>query len=70
VAAARCSSQLAATRQLISDTDQAGHARLAESNRTVEKNLLRIITALDEPETCCGGPGPGSSCACDSKSAG
>jgi hypothetical protein len=61
--------QLAATRQLISKADEAGHSRLAESNRTVERNLLRIITALDEPGQCCGGANDGGGCACDSQPA-
>ena len=43
--------------------DSRGQARLAESNRTVEKNLLRIITALDsftsgcDASNCCSQPG-------------
>lgn len=46
--------QLEATRTLITSADSNGHARLAESNRTVERNLLRIIDALDvNDQDCC-----------------
>jgi hypothetical protein len=46
--------QLADTRTLIEHAEQAGRARLAEMNRTVENNLLTIITTLEQPG-CCGG---------------
>jgi integrase len=39
--------QLTATRQLIGRAEQQGQERLAEMNRTVETNLLRIITSLE-----------------------
>ena len=56
--------QLEATRTLITTAEQKGHARLVESNRTVEKNLLRIISALDAPaEGCCDGGADGA-CSC------
>lgn len=60
--------QLEATRALITMADSRGHSRLAESNRTVEKNLLRIITALDSPtgncdaSNCCSQPGQKGIC--------
>ena len=53
--------QLTQTRDLIARAEQAGHQRLAEMNRTVEKNLIAIITGLT-PE--CGCDASGSSCAC------
>jgi ferredoxin len=37
--------QLEQTQTLINQADRNGHQRLAEMNRTVEKNLLAIITA-------------------------
>jgi integrase len=54
--------QLAQTRALISQAEQNGHQRVAEMNRTVEKNLLAIIGGLAGPGGC-GGACPGS-CAC------
>lgn len=39
--------QLAATRQLIDRAEQDGQQRMVEMNRTVEGNLLHIITSLD-----------------------
>ncbi len=43
--------QLDATRQLINRAEEGGQDRLAEMNRTVETNLLRIITSLqDHPQ--------------------
>ena len=52
--------QLDATRTLIERAEQHGQQRVAEMNRTVEKNLLSIITTLDRPDTC------GASCtSCD-----
>jgi len=44
--------QLDATRTLIERAEQHGQQRVAEMNRTVEKNLLSIITTLDRPESC------------------
>lgn len=52
--------QLDATRTLIERAEQHGQQRVAEMNRTVEKNLLSIITTLDRPDIC------GASCiSCD-----
>jgi hypothetical protein len=57
--------QLDDTRALIARAEADGHTRLAEMNRTVETNLLTIITTLEadqhdcrctsaDSETCCG----------------
>jgi len=57
--------QLDDTHALISRAETDGHTRLAEMNRTVETNLLTIITTLEadqrdcrcaaaDSETCCG----------------
>ncbi|HEX9175333.1 MAG TPA: tyrosine-type recombinase/integrase [Mycobacterium sp.] len=54
--------QLVDTRALIARAQTDGHTRLAEMNRTVETNLLTIITTLERRhrcscgngETCCG----------------
>jgi hypothetical protein len=57
--------QLDHTRALIARAEADGHTRLAEMNRTVETNLLTIITTLEadqhdcrctsaDSETCCG----------------
>ena len=57
--------QLEDTRALISRAESDGHTRLAEMNRTVETNLLTIITTLNaehpdcrcaaaNAQTCCG----------------
>jgi integrase len=54
--------QLAQTRTLISQAEQRGQQRVAEMNRTVEKNLIAIIGGLTGPGGCgtaCSGP-----CAC------
>ena len=54
--------QLAQTRALISQAEQHGQQRLAEMNRTVEKNLIAIIGGFTRPGGCgtaCSGP-----CAC------
>ncbi|WP_204011791.1 tyrosine-type recombinase/integrase [Virgisporangium aurantiacum] len=51
--------QLEQTQALIARADSNGQHRLAEMNRTVEKNLLAIIDGLTTG--CCGG---GKSCAC------
>jgi hypothetical protein len=53
--------QLEQTQTLITQADHNGHQRLAEMNRTVEKNLLAIIDGLTTSGGCCGG---GKSCAC------
>jgi hypothetical protein len=50
--------QLEATRSLIAAAEGRGQERVAEMNRTVEKNLLAIITGLTAPGGC------GSSCGC------
>jgi integrase len=42
--------QLDATRQLIIRAEQHGQQRMIEMNRTVEANLLRIITSLEQPD--------------------
>jgi integrase len=44
--------QLAQTRTLIEQAEQRGHQRMAEMNRSVEKNLLTIITGLTTPSGC------------------
>ena len=54
--------QLAQTRALISQAGQRGQQRLAEMNRTVEKNLVAIIGGLAAPGGCGGTCSP--SCAC------
>lgn len=41
--------QLTATRQLIDRAEHDGQERMVEMNRTVETNLLRIITSLEAP---------------------
>jgi integrase len=52
--------QLAQTRTLISQAEQRGQQRVAEMNRTVEKNLIAIIGGLTGGcGTACSGP-----CAC------
>lgn len=55
--------QLEQTQALIAHADAGGHQRLAEMNRTVERNLIAIIDGLDGPG-CCGGA---SSCSCSRK---
>lgn len=52
--------QLEATRALVATAEARGQERLAESNRTVAKNLLRIITALDGEAHVC----PAGGCGC------
>jgi hypothetical protein len=54
--------QLTQTRGLIEQAEQQGHQRLVEMNRTVEKNLLAIITGLNAPGDC--GVSCSTSCAC------
>lgn len=52
--------QLEQTQALIAQADTNGHQRLAEMNRTVERNLLAIIDGLSGPGCCSGG----TSCSC------
>jgi integrase len=54
--------QLAQTRTLIEQAEQRGQQRVAEMNRTVEKNLIAIITGLTAPSGCAGSCS--TSCAC------
>lgn len=54
--------QLVQTRGLVEKAERNGQLRLAEMNRTVEKNLLAIISGLTAPGGC--GAGGASSCAC------
>lgn len=59
--------QLAQTRALISQAEQHGQERLVEMNRTVEKNLLTIISGLGPSHGCgagAGAEGCASSCGC------
>ncbi len=56
--------QLGATRELIARGEANGQARLAEMNRTVEKNLLAIIGALDSDCGCA------ATCGCAGSAAG
>jgi len=53
--------QLEQTQTLITQADHNGQQRLAEMNRTVEKNLLAIIDGLTTSGGCCCG---GKPCAC------
>ena len=54
--------QLDATRALIAQAEQRGQERVVEMNRTVETNLLAIITGLSAETSCC--QGPSARCAC------
>jgi hypothetical protein len=54
--------QLNATRALISRAEQRGQERVVEMNRTVETNLLAIITGLTAEHSC--GDGCTAGCAC------
>jgi hypothetical protein len=54
--------QLTQTRALISQAGQRGQQRLAEMNRTVEKNLIAIIGGLTGPGGC--GPACSGPCTC------
>jgi hypothetical protein len=54
--------QLEATRSLIAAAEGRGQERVAEMNRTVEENLLAIISGLTAPDGC------GSSCGCGTPS--
>jgi integrase len=56
--------QLADTRALITRAHTDGHTRLAEMNRTVETNLLTIITTLESDQQHCQCPGAGSETCC------
>lgn len=54
--------QLQATRALISQAEERGQDRVVEMNRTVETNLLAIITGLTTNPSCCQDPGTGCGC--------
>ncbi|HEY5842528.1 MAG TPA: tyrosine-type recombinase/integrase [Mycobacterium sp.] len=54
--------QLAQTRELIEQAEHRGHQRLVEMNRTVETNLLAIITGLGEDG--CSATTCSTSCTC------
>ena len=55
--------QLDATRALITRAETDGHTRLAEMNRTVETNLLTIISTLEHDPSCrCGNTSSGETC--------
>jgi integrase len=56
--------QLEQTRVLIDHAERHGHQRVAEMNRTVEKNLLAIISGLGAAAHGCSGIGCSGSCAC------
>lgn len=60
--------QLASTRQLIARGEAQGQHRLVEMNRTVESNLLNIISTLDDNHGC-GCHDALSNCACASQGA-
>lgn len=60
--------QLAQTRTLIGQAGQRGQQRLAEMNRTVEKNLIAIIGGLTASGGC--GTGCTSPCGCAASPAG
>jgi hypothetical protein len=53
--------QLEQTRTLIEQAEEHDHQRVVEMNRTVEKNLLAIISGLSETSRCCS-TGGSSSC--------
>lgn len=57
--------QLTATRALISQAEQRGQQRVAEMNRTVEKNLIAIIGGLTAPGGC--GQACSGQCACTAR---
>ena len=51
------------TRALIARAETDGHTRLAEMNRTVETNLLAIISTLEDDHSCrCGNTLSGETC--------
>lgn len=55
--------QLDATRALIAQAEQRGQERVVEMNRSVESNLLAIISGLNAEPPCCQGAGDGCGCA-------
>jgi len=55
--------QLEATRTLISQAEERGQERVVEMNRTVETNLLAIITGLTAEPSCCQKSAAGCGCA-------
>jgi hypothetical protein len=60
--------QLDDTRALIAHAEADGHTRLAEMNRTVETNLLTIITTLEAEQHDCRCTSPGSETCCGKES--
>lgn len=48
--------QLTDTRRLIAQAEAEGRDRMAQMNRTVEANLLTIITTLHHGQTCTSSP--------------
>jgi hypothetical protein len=56
--------QLHATRALITRAETDGHTRLAEMNRTVETNLLTIISILEHGPDCQCGNTPSDETCC------
>lgn len=55
--------QLDATRALITRAETDGQIRLAEMNRSVETNLLAIISTLEDDHSCgCGNTSSGGTC--------
>ena len=60
--------QLDDTRALIARAETDGHTRLAEMNRTVETNLLTIITTLEADQRDCRCAAAGSETCCGKES--
>jgi len=60
--------QLDDTRALIARAEADGHTRLAEMNRTVETNLLTIITTLEADQHDCQCAAAGSETYCRKES--
>jgi integrase len=60
--------QLDHTRTLITGAETDGHTRLAEMNRTVETNLLTIITTLEANQHDCRCAAAGSEACCEKDS--
>jgi integrase len=56
--------QLKATTSLIAAAEEGGQERVAEMNRTVEKNLLAIISGLTAPSGCASSCGCGTPAGC------
>jgi hypothetical protein len=54
--------QLDATRALITQAEQRGQERVVEMNRTIETNLLAIITGLSDDKPCCQRSDAGCAC--------